>query len=100
MPKKAHTAIPSCEDPSCSSCPICDLYICSKCGLGEGSLTSWCPGTNVDLSETTLFGDFQVLSELVYQGKIDYNGDEWVTDSSPHSPASLFLKNAPEDSLK
>lgn len=71
------------ETCSCTSdlnCPICNggLTMCRVCGLAEGSLTTECPKYLVS-SE---------LTDVIYQGKIDYRFGRWEPEPSPHSPKS------------
>jgi len=33
-----------CTDKYCSGCALCNLFLCSICGLAEGELTTHCPG--------------------------------------------------------
>lgn len=67
----------NCENPYCFIC-VGGLFLCSKCGLGEGSLTSECPEARQTFE----------TSDAIYSGKLDFINHEWVETSSPHSPAS------------
>lgn len=70
-----HTFIDGCED-KCGACNLCCLSVCSRCGLYEGALTTHCPGENVSMDK----------SELIYAGKLNYRGGEWVEELSEHTP--------------
>ena len=71
----------NCNKPGC---PICDggLYICSVCGLAEGSLTTDCPG----------YQCFSEKNKDVYEGRIDFRDGAWVQKTSQHSPVYYFKK--------
>jgi hypothetical protein len=65
-----------CKDDSCGGmCSYCCLFICSTCHLGEGCLTSECPGTPSGMK-----------SDAVYDGQTDFCDGKWVSSCSPHSP--------------
>ncbi|PEH40476.1 hypothetical protein CRM94_17335 [Burkholderia gladioli] len=48
------------------------LAICMVCGLGEGTLTTHCPG-----ERSGKYGDD------VYAGKVDFVGDRWIAKPNP-----------------
>ncbi len=53
-------------------CNICNLFICSVCGGGEGSLTTDCCGYKVPYA----------MDQLVYAGTIDFVEGRWVAQST------------------
>lgn len=65
--KSGHVAVKH-ENCQINHCRICDggLTVCARCGLGEGSLTTHCPG--VDAFE---HGD------AVYRGNEDFIDGMW-----------------------
>lgn len=68
---------PDCENAYCSYCQG-GLYLCTRCNLLEGALTSECPGRPVG-KETV---------DLTYADSIDFKRECWlVGNASPHSPA-------------
>ena len=55
------------------NCVVCDggLTICKVCNLGEGSLTTDCPGEKVDMDKV----------DLIYAGELDFReGQGWVNE--------------------
>jgi hypothetical protein len=62
-------------------CPVCDggLFICARCGLIEGSLTSECPGVE----------SWCENGDAIYNGYRDFRGGAWVAEVSPHCPAGI-----------
>lgn len=69
-----------CTNKHCHGCAYCNggLAHCKRCGGGEGSLPTDCPGQRMDAA----------TEKAVYAGTTDYvHGLGWVTDSSINSPA-------------
>jgi hypothetical protein len=68
-----HRAAPClCEkagEPCSERGHLCVLFLCSICGLAEGSLTSECPGHKVASDK----------EDRVLAGEIDYRKGEWIT---------------------
>ena len=56
-----------CDDHHCNVCEG-GLAICKACGLGEGALTTHCPGVPAD-------GD---KVDGVYAGKLDFRYGRWM----------------------
>lgn len=74
-----------CTDPECSGdCMDCCCFICTTCGLGEGCLTTECPGEPV----------FAEHADSVYDGLEDYRNGTWV---NKHSPSAPGWHHAPEN---
>lgn len=83
-----HERLTKCSNEDCVSCVICDCFVCAKCGLLEGSLTSECPGMDV----------WNDHSDRVYNGEEDFRDDAWVSGvCSPHSPARWKREPRKED---
>lgn len=78
-----HERLKNCGNPDCISCVVCDCYVCARCHLLEGGLTSECPGVD----------SFADHADKVYQGEEDFVGGAWVTGAcSPHSPKRWGMK--------
>lgn len=57
-----------CNNPDCGgTCIYCTLDICKVCGLGEGSLTSECPGINS-----------LEMADEIYDGLKDFKNGKWI----------------------
>lgn len=57
--------------PTCEGCQICEggLFSCTRCGGGEGSLPSDCPGERMDYD----------LENAVYDGRMNFiRGYGWI----------------------
>lgn len=72
------------DDGGEAHCNICDLFLCSVCGGAEGSLTTDCPGVNMN-TET---------ADAVYGGFLDFReGRGWVTpDGTGSSMGDMDIK--------
>lgn len=66
------------DDSYATSCMICDggLFVCTRCGLLEGSVTTECSG----------IPSYSVYGDSVYKGHVDYRSGEWVNEVSHFSP--------------
>lgn len=73
-----HVRVEHCGNPNCNGCVVCDCFVCSRCGLLEGALTTECPGVE----------SYREHGDAVYKGEIDYVDGKWVPGVSKHSPAA------------
>lgn len=64
-------------------CQYCCCFICARCGLGEGCLTTDCPGAD---------RPNEPIADKIYDGKLDYRGGKWVEECSPSSPAYRIIE--------
>lgn len=65
-------------------CQICEggLFICTRCNLAEGALTTECPGSYQTADR----------ADEVYKGNIDFRNGVWIEGISAFSPANFRQK--------
>lgn len=81
-----HENIGSCATGDCGgNCVFCCLFVCKKCGLMEGALTTHCPGLHVP----------HIDQERIYtDGTLDFRDGTWVNLPNPFNQKIGRLRNA------